>query len=463
YELQGPVGLPLEDQENSRTYIEVKAGTLEDKSAPLSVSTVSQTAAQVVKQVQKAAGNAAAVETWKSPLKYVGVDVQYFAALIMPQGNQLESRYFSEARPVLVDKDPKNEAWSDVSIQLVSETVPLEPGQSLNHKFRAFFGPKRSELLDPLSAGGVQNFGWFAIISRGMLAVLNFFHNTLLAPYGIAIIMLTVVVRACMFPISRKMAQNQQRMKELQPKMQEIRTKYKDDQERMAKEYREFMAKNGFNPLAGCLPMFLQLPIFFGLYQALYNSVDLRMARFLWIDNLAAPDQMFAFGFTLPFVGWTHFNLLPLITVVLFVVQQKMFMPPPTSEEQAMQYKMMNFFTIFIGFMFYRVPAGLCVYFIASSLWGIAERKLLELMDTGSSGASSASAVSSDGGRSDDGFNSRPSDPAPPKPPGLLQRLMEAADHAKDSTNGSRLKREPRDSGKDSRRGGHGRKTKPRP
>ncbi len=448
YLLQGPVGLPLEDEENSRTFIEVKAGTLEDPADPDSVSAVKQTAAKIVEQTEEAAaGNPAAIETWKSPLRYVGVDVQYFAALILPQGNQLESRYFSEARPVLVRRNPKKDAWSDVSVLLRSEMVSLEPTKTLDHRFRLFFGPKRNELLKPLQATGVQNFGWFAIISRGMLAVLNFFHHTLLAPYGLAIIMLTVVVRACMFPVSRKMAQNQLRMKELQPKMQAIREKYKDDQERMAKEYREFMAKHGFNPLAGCLPMFLQLPIFIGLYQALYNSVDLRMAKFLWVDNLAAPDQLFAFGFALPIVGWTHFNVLPLITVALFVMQQKLFMPPPTSEEQEMQYKMINFFTIFIGFMFYRVPAGLCVYFIASSLWGICERKLLALTDGTAAGASPSDASAAGGDRGRGGRSPQPDD-SEPKPPGLLQRLIEAADQAKNPTNG--------------KQGGQSRKAKPR-
>ena len=103
------------------------------------------------------------------------------------------------------------------------------------------------------------------------------------------------------------------------------------------------------------------------------------MASFLWVDNLAAPDALFEMGFSIPFLG-SDFNLLPLITVVLFYAQQKMFMPPPTTDEMAMQQKMMNFMMIFMGFLFYRVPAGLCVYFIASSAWGMSERKLLEYL-----------------------------------------------------------------------------------
>ena len=99
----------------------------------------------------------------------------------------------------------------------------------------------------------------------------------------------------------------------------------------------------------------------------------------MWVENLAAPDALFEMPFSLPFLG-SDFNLLPMITIVLFYAQQKMFMPPPTTDEMAMQQKMMNFMMIFMGFLFYRVPAGLCVYFIASSVWGMSERKLLEFL-----------------------------------------------------------------------------------
>ncbi|MEZ6065688.1 MAG: YidC/Oxa1 family membrane protein insertase [Planctomycetaceae bacterium] len=180
-----------------------------------------------------------------------------------------------------------------------------------------------------------------------------------------------------MFPISKKQVANVQKMKDINPKLQEIKTKYAGDKEAMTRAQLELMRKHGYNPVAGCLPLILQLPIFIGLYNALNNAVDLRMAKFLWIDNLAAPDNLFDLPFNLPFLG-SQFNLLPLITIVLFIIQNKLFTPPPTNEEQALQQKMMNFMMIFFGVMFYHVPAGLCVYFIASSLWGICERKLLD-------------------------------------------------------------------------------------
>ena len=140
----------------------------------------------------------------------------------------------------------------------------------------------------------------------------------------------------------------------------------------------ELFRKHNYNPLAGCLPLLMQFPIFISLYTAIRTSVDLRLASFLWIDNLAAPDALFRLPFALPFVG-QDFNLLPILTICLFIAQQKLFMPPPESEEQAMQYKMMKFMMVFMGFLFYRVPAGLCIYFITSSLWGMSERKLLDI------------------------------------------------------------------------------------
>ena len=189
--------------------------------------------------------------------------------------------------------------------------------------------------------------------------------------------LLTVLVRSCMFPISKKQAINAKRMKEMQPRLAELKTKYPDDKQKFAEEQMKLFAETGFNPLSGCLPVLLQLPIFIGLYQSLSSSVDLRRAPFLWFDNLAAPDALFALPMVVPFLG-DQFNLLPIITTSLFLFQQKMFMPPPTDEQTRMQAKVFFWMTLMMGFMFYFVPAGLCVYFIASSVWSMGERKILD-------------------------------------------------------------------------------------
>jgi len=138
----------------------------------------------------------------------------------------------------------------------------------------------------------------------------------------------------------------------------------------------------------------LQLPFFLGLYYALQESIHFRLAGFLWIDNLAAPDMLIWWGEGIPWISdvdsmggfiylGPYFNLLPVVAVILMLVQQKMLTPPPTDEQMAFQQKLMKYMMVFFGILFYKVAAGLCIYFIASSLWGVAERKLLPKKPTG--------------------------------------------------------------------------------
>src|SRR4029453_19271498 len=207
--------------------------------------------------------------------------------------------------------------------------------------------------------------------------------------YGIAIILLTVIVRSCMIPVSLKQARSAAKMQELAPEVQKIKDKYPDDPMKQHAAVQELYKKHNFNMFAGCLPVFIQLPIFIGLYRCLSVNIDLRDAALLpgidWASNLAGPDKLFYWNdWVFAMIGdeadgWLgpFFNVLPLITVSLFLVQQKMFTPPATDEQTAMQQQMMTYMTVIMGVMFYKVPAGLCLYFITSSLWGICERKLL--------------------------------------------------------------------------------------
>jgi YidC/Oxa1 family membrane protein insertase len=443
YDLQGPVGLPLEDADNTRTYRTAKFGTLEGTSED-SVTFVPKPAGTIVKEVDDAlaSGNPASRPVVAYPVKWAGIDVQFFAALLIPAAGQLADAdrdgkpdaFFAEIVPTVLEKNAENVEQSDISLVFKSRklSVPAAADAEIAQSFRLYFGPKRVQLLEPFQAEKCMDFGWFAPIAKLMVGMLNFFHHSLLLPYGLAIILLTVIVRGCMFPISKKQVANIQKMKEINPKLQEIRTRFANDKEAMGRAQLELMRKHGYNPLAGCLPMFLQLPIFIGLYNGLNCAIDLRLAKFLWINNLAAPDALFQFPGKLPIVGWSQFNLLPIITIVLFVIQNKLFTPPPTNDEQAMQYKMMNFMMVFMGFLFYKVPAGLCVYFIASSLWGICERKLLDrhkrtLEAAGAAGGTTLVASSSPAAEKTDDT---------PKDPGILARLLEAADQAKHNTGG---------------------------
>jgi YidC/Oxa1 family membrane protein insertase len=239
--------------------------------------------------------------------------------------------------------------------------------------------------------------------------------------YGLAILMLTVLVRGCMFPLSRKQALGAQKMQELQPEIRRIQEKYKNDMEGRTKAQQELFRKHNYNPFSGCLVLFVQLPIFVALYRSLMVDIELRQAPLLsqgirWCSNLAAPDMLFDWSGFMPgfLLGWLgpYFNLLPILTVVLFIVQQKMFMPPAVDEKAAQQQKMMQYMMVFIGVMFFKVASGLCIYFIASSLWGLAERKLLPK-------TSSASSVAQPGSRAEAKARDKP-----PAKPTLRQALF---------------------------------------
>jgi len=366
YILQGPTGVPLENVENTQKFRDVVVGFQSDKGAVDHQLMSGKTIAE------------GKVEEWKRPMKFIGVDIQFFAALLSPVGDQSQKPLTRSATQQLLGPNLKEK--SEISVELTSTELHLarakaaDDADRVTDSYRLFAGPKRDDVLPPGSEK-VIDFGMFHWISRPMLALLKVFQK-LFGSWGIAIICLTIVVRSAMFPVSIRQARGAAKMQALQPEIAELKKKYGNDKEKMARAQMELFRKHNYNPVSGCLPVFLQLPIFMGLYQSLNHAVDLRLANFLWVDNLAAPDALFRMPFAIPFLG-TDFNLLPLITIALFIVQQKMFMPPAMNEEQAMQQKMMNFMMVFMGVMFYKVPAGLCVYFIASSLWGMAERKLL--------------------------------------------------------------------------------------
>lgn len=374
YQLTGPVGFPVEIPDTARKLRDIRLGFRKDGEIShdsLAVDTLVGTPEEKV-------------EAWTQPFRYVGVDGQFFAALVIPGSEELTTDYVSTYQPFVVSRDPDKDRLSEVSIRLTSTEVELpakdDKASSVTHNWGLYAGPKRQALLEPIAADKVIDFGWFSWISKGMLAILTFLHKNLWLPYGLAIVGLTIIVRGALFPLSKKQAISAARMKELQPKLAELKKKYGDDREKFARAQMNLFREAGYNPFAGCLPMLLQLPIFIGLYNALSAAVDLRARSFLWVSNLAAPDHLFPLPFNIPFIG-SWFNLLPIVTIVLFIVQQKMFMPEPSPDDEAavMQHKMMKYMMIFMGFLFYHVPAGLCIYFIASSLWGVGERKLLDM------------------------------------------------------------------------------------
>jgi YidC/Oxa1 family membrane protein insertase len=342
-----------------------------------------------------------------------------------------QTNEYPEVADQFFPEDAVPALWvDDITVRVATEPVELKGDEEIVHKYLLYNGPvKVSQLTGPpgltekpleqggvdpalvnryhddlhlntltdyQSPGGMGTFAskiyWTALVIKCtniMHAVLAYIH-AVIPSYGLCIIVLTVLVRGMMFPLSRKQALMSLRMQQLAPELKKLQEKYKDDRQAMGMAQMELYRKHGVNPFGSCWVLLLQMPIFMGLYFALQESIHFRLAEFwpTWIPNLAAPDMLFSWSQNIPFISriedygsffylGPYFNLLPVIAVALMIGQQKMMTPPPTDDQQAMQQKMMKYMMIFFGLMFYKVAAGLCLYFIASSVWGFCERKLL--------------------------------------------------------------------------------------
>jgi YidC/Oxa1 family membrane protein insertase len=326
------------------------------------------------------------------PLSFAGVDALYFAAALLPDAEGEQKPLLDEVRPLVVGdyEEPALRKLTNVTSRLISRPIELTAGQPVTHRYEIFAGPKKPDLLEAFGIPGssmsdLVYYGWFGWVARPLIAILHLLHM-IVRNYGIAIILLTVIVRGAMFPISRKQALSAQKMQVLQPEMKAIAEKYKDSPEKRTRATQELWKKHNYNPASGCVLVFIQIPIFMGLYRSLATDVELRQAPLFtsairWCSNLAAPDMFldwagFMPGFLVAPQGWLgpFLNLLPLLTIGLFLWQQKLFMPPAVDEQSRVQQQVMKYMMFFMALMFFKVPCGLCLYFIASSLWGIAER-----------------------------------------------------------------------------------------
>ena len=239
-----------------------------------------------------------------------------------------------------------------------------------------YMGPKLLEALEAVNPTLRKSidFGWAGILALIFLRTLKLFHY--IAPnYGVDIILLTVSIRIAFLPISIKSQRSMMKMQRLQPQMTRLREKYKDNNEQLQKEMVDLYKRNHVNPLGGCAPMALQLPIFIGLYEALLNSVELRHAPFVgWINDLSTPDCLHIPG--LPQLPMVHCHGLPVLVLLMGLtsfVQQYM---TPTSPDPSQQ-KMMMLTPLIFTIMLINFPAGLALYYFSSNLLGVIQQYFL--------------------------------------------------------------------------------------
>jgi len=292
-------------------------------------------------------------------VSWAGYHDSYFLAGIIPLAEGSATAHFSSRR-------------DDAATTVVASAPDIIPaGGSQRYDYLVYYGPKKLSLLKELGHDLERsvNFGWFDFLARPALYLLNFFYG-LVGNYGIAIILVTILIKIAFWPLTHKGLKSMKVMQKIQPKMAKLREKYKDDRQRQQQEMLKLYQTYKVNPLGGCLPMILQIPVFFSLYKVLLQSIELRHAPFmLWINDLSAPDRLYI-GFDIPWLGG-----IPVLTLLMgasMFIQQKM--TPITDPLQA---RIMLFLPVVFTFLFLNFASGLVLYWFINNVLTIAQQYMI--------------------------------------------------------------------------------------
>jgi len=354
---------------------------------------VHKSASQQVELYAPTPGASGAGLTWAATAN------TYFTCTIAPLNPDGSDHAGYLSQVAALDADGSTATLNDVTLRFLTESESLAPGAALRYPADVYLGEKEVDAFRSVEAYRLRNyyfqvaqgFGWctFNWLVELMLWLLNGLH-AIVRDYGVAIIILVLVVRTLLHPITKKgqvnMVRMQQRMQELAPKIEEIKKKFANDKARMNEE----MMKLNINPagqLITCLPMLIQMPIWVALYISLSNNILMRHEGFLftWIHDLTAEDALFSFSAVhVPLFGWelTSFNLLPILVAIFMYTQQKLQPKPKPNpnltdqqrQQQEMMQKMGPMMSIMMLLIFYKMPSGLNLYIMSSSLFGTIEQ-----------------------------------------------------------------------------------------
>jgi YidC/Oxa1 family membrane protein insertase len=314
-------------------------------------------------------------------IDWVSAKNKFFTQIIKPENTTATMSVLSNR-----DMSEKGIVPTDIAATLNYAPVSINAGSTYELNYAYYIGPKNYSILKAASDANMEKVMEFETIGfwsfmniimeparRFLLWALNIFFG-ITKSYGIAIILLTVLIRILFWPLThkstQKMRENSEKMQEVQPKVKAVQEKFKGDPQRIQQETMKIYQEHGFNPMAmmgGCLPMMLQMPVFFALFTVLRNAIELRYAGFLWIADLSQPENLFAGS--IPFIG--ALNILPILMSVSMIFQQKLSQPanPSATPEQVQQQKMMMYMMpIMMLFFFYSMPSGLTMYWTTSNL-----------------------------------------------------------------------------------------------
>ena len=291
--------------------------------------------------------------------EWVAVSNQFFTTLLAPltaKADAVWGRRFDIQRP-------PDQKLLGIEGALGMPGFELQPGQTYSARFEIYVGPKLYHRLAqlPHNEAEIMDFGMFKLVCQFLLNFMNLLHSWL-HDYGLAILALTTIIKLTLWPIQNRANRSMRQMAALSPKMQELKEKYKDDPTRMNQEVMKLYKQYGINPVGGCLPMLIQIPIFFGLFKMLGQAVELRNAKFLWVKDLSQPDTVAH----LPLLGWP-INIIPLCMAATQI--WLMAMTPKTGD--ATQRRVMMFTPLIFLFICYNFAAALALYYTAQNLFSI--------------------------------------------------------------------------------------------
>ncbi len=267
-------------------------------------------------------------------------------------------------------------------------TTILKPSDVISYDYDIYAGPKEYKTLAKLGISNnldlIMGFsGFFGFFSKLLLLGMNWVNSLLHVGYGLAIIIITIIIKLIFWPLTTASTRSMKRMSALQPEMAAIREKYKDDQKKMNEKLMTFMRENKVNPMGGCLPILIQIPVFIGFYKMLMSAIELRGASFLWAADLSVPDTIF----TLPGLG-IPINPLPLIMGASMLWQSSM--TPPSPGMDPVQQKMFRFMPLIFIFFCYGLPSGLSLYWTVQNIVSVIQMKVTRAHDPAAATANAA-------------------------------------------------------------------------
>ena len=270
-----------------------------------------------------------------------------------------------------MSRDVAKQTYSlnEVSARVLFPTRVLGQGESFTRDYTLYIGPKKLSLLQGLHNGmdAVMEFGFFTWFCKLLVPTLNFF-NRLIPNYGIAIILLTFLVRIIFWPLTHKSTVSMKKMQDLQPKLKALQKEFKDNPQKMQQETWALYRENKVNPLSSCLPMLIQIPVFIALFTVLRSAVELRYAPFLWIADLSEPENLLAGILPIPL------NILPILMAATMALQSAL---TPSTGDPQQQKMMMIMMPIMMLFMFYSFPSALSLYWTVSQVLSIVQMLMI--------------------------------------------------------------------------------------